>query len=195
MEWMRLLGAFALGAGVMFVGFWLKGSVNFSGDFVANVAGAAVGGAISVGLALAMFGYERRIATSDALRLANEQRAEAIRQALRHVRAIRECVRQGRELTINKSQRIRDDINEACYLTRKALEDKNLTDFPLRHAMLSASNVGDDSAARLLASLNDAKLEDANMILPEANVICETAVEKLDELIRNYTELRRAPEI
>jgi len=68
------------------------GQDQLAGDFAANVAGATIGGMISIGLAVMMFAHERRVAARDAAALAASRREQAIQEALRYVRAIRDCV-------------------------------------------------------------------------------------------------------
>src|SRR5690349_9898025 len=54
------------------------GNIELAGNFAANVAGAAIGGMISIGLAVMMFAHERRVAARDAAALAASQREQTI---------------------------------------------------------------------------------------------------------------------
>ena len=103
---MRSILTFVTGVIITTATFIFIGRVEISGDFAANVAGATIGGMISVGLALYMFERERRGARLEAARLVTEQRDESVRQALRYIRAIKECIQGGYAFNINNSQRI-----------------------------------------------------------------------------------------
>jgi len=177
--------------------FWGLGRVSVSlklaGDFEANVAGAMIGGMISVSLAILMFRHERQAAKRDAAELARTQRSQAIREALRHVRAIRECVAASQGLTINNSSRLIGSLRKSCELTSKALENSNLTDFPLRLAMSDAVAIGADTAGRLEYDIRNTSLSDANTISLGAASFCGPALTSIDELIDDYTRIRTLP--
>ena len=187
------VGLVVLGLIMGAIFFWIQGSLVISSDFAANVVGASIGGLISVGLALFIFDRERRDAKADALQKAHEQREEAIRQALRHIRAIRECITGGYGFNINTSQRIRGNILQSSSLARKALEDINLTDFPLRQSIEDAALIGNDTAASLISQLDAANLQDANITLPAAEQICDSAVSSLNQLMDDYKRIRAIP--
>lgn len=188
--------------GFVFCGFllvsswqWWNGQLEISGDFAANVGGAAIGGMISVGLAVVMFNHERKIALRDRALDEKSQRSEAIRQSLRHIRAIKECIMGARAVTINSFDRISTSIAQASHLATAALADQNLTDFPLRVSMSDAAQIGHTTQAALQSAMAQAGLQDANTPLPAAQAICETAINSLDQLIIAYTEIRRVPAV
>ena len=193
MEWAIRFGCIAIGAAIALVALWLHGPSPMSGDFAANVSGAAVGGFISVGLALWISGNERRSARLDAVEFVKEQRKEAIRQSLRHIRTIRDCINDGVKITINNSQNVRSDILSSVSLAKIALQDNNLTDFPLRRAMERTIQLGNSVATTLIHELDKAKLQDANLILPKAIEICEKATLELQDLMDKYADLRAVP--
>ena len=170
---------------------WLNGQLEISGEFTANVGGAAIGGMISVGLAVVMFNHERRIALRDRVADAAAQRNESIRQSLRHIRAIKECIIGASVITINSSDRILTTITEASKLTTEALLDRNLTDFPLRLSMKDAAKIGHTTVAEIQAAMAQAALQDANTPLPAAKAITETALIALRKLIADYTAIRQ----
>lgn len=176
---------------------WFAGPLTISvgGDFVANVAGATIGGLISVGLAVLMFRHERDVAVRDAVALADQQRHAAIRDALRFVRAIRECVEGGHAITINNAERIVGSLTTAVKLTRRALDDPQLTDFPLRLTMEDAAKIGEHVAPTLQYQIQAAGLADANTVLLAAAKTCDPALNSLDELIADYTKIRMHPAI
>ena len=188
--------AFAVG-GILLTSllFWKAGKLAIAGDFAANAGGAAIGGMISVGLAVLMFQHERKIVAKDMAINAAEQRHESIRQSLRHIRAIRECVLGASEVTINSMDRVITSIKGASKLTESALADLNLTDFPLRLSMEDAAKIGHQTAAYLQSAMGAAGLQDATIPLPAAKDICETAIRSLDELMKDYVEIRKVPSI
>ena len=141
MRWMERICFAGFGALLMLGGGVAAGSVTLGGDFLANVTGATIGGMISVGLAVMMFTYERKIAAKDAADSARRNWAAAIRESLRHIRAIREAVEAGRGITINNGDQLSEAIAQSAALTKRALEDVNLTDFHLRLAMEEAAKL------------------------------------------------------
>lgn len=173
--------------------FWRAGKLTISGDFAANAGGAAIGGLISVGLALAMFSHERKVAAKDAFENARRQRDADIQQALRRVRGIRESIEGARVISIRTCARITVSINEAVDRAIRALEDHELTDVPLRFAMEDAAEIGRDAAERLRRTVYSSGLQDANATVSAASIICDTANQKIDNLISEYTSLRAHP--
>ena len=113
MRWLERLG-FLVSGGVISAALLLAwGKIELAGDFAAYVAGATIGGMISIGLAVMMFAHERRVATRDAAALATSLREQAIQEALRYVRAIRDCVIGAKAITINNCGRITTSLTEA----------------------------------------------------------------------------------
>jgi hypothetical protein len=195
MSWLERFGCALFGFLLASLLQWSNGHLEVSGDFAANVGGAAIGGMISVGLAVVMFNHERKIAQRDRALDAQTQRSEAIRQSLRHIRAIKECILGAGAITINSFERISTSISKASQLTTAALEDQNLTDFPLRVSMGDAAQIGHTTVAALQSAMAQAGLQDANTPLPAAQEICETAIDSLNQLIANYTEIRKVPAV
>ena len=195
MDWKKGTGFTFLGFGLASLWQWINGQLEVSGEFAANVVGATIGGTISVGLAVFMFNRERKIALQDRESEAAAQRSESIRQALRHIRAIKECILGGRAITINSSERILTSIIGASNLATVALSDQNLTDFPLRLSMTDAAQIGHQTAATLQAEMHRAALKDATIPVPAAEEICATAIGSLNRLIADYTAIRQLPSV
>jgi cytochrome P450 len=149
MRWLERLGFLVSGGGISAAILLALGKIELAGDFAANVAGATIGGMISIGLAIRMFAHERRVAKRDAAALAASRREQAIREALRYVRAIRERVIGATAITINNCDRIITSLKEASAPARRALDDINLTDFPLRLAMADTARIGHQTAESL----------------------------------------------
>jgi Sec7-like guanine-nucleotide exchange factor len=164
-----------------------------SDNILASIIGAAIGGFISVGLAIMMFRHERKVAKNDAKKAAQDQRIESIRQSLRYVRAIRECIANGRRININDSVRILSSIRESSKLSRRALEDINLSDFDLRLAMEDAAKIGFETANNLDHELSQSGLQDANIALNGADAICNSAIDRIRKLEDKYSDLRKVP--
>ena len=195
MEWAFRIACLITGGTIVLGLLWFNGPSQISGDFAANVAGATVGGFISVGLALWISEKERQTARADAVSNLQEQRKEAIRQTLRHIRAIRDCVKDGNKITINNCQSVRADIMSSISLARIELQDTNLTDFPLRRSMERSIQIGNATASTLIHEIDEAQLQDANLILPSAAGVCNPAVQELNQLMDEYANLRAFPAI
>lgn len=195
MVWLGRVGWAAVGAlATLAIGF-VFGRVEFGGDFVANIAGASIGGGISVGLAIAMFSHQRDVARKDTAKAEARTWAAAIRESLRYIRAIREAVDAGRGITINNGDQLSNAMAQSADLTVRALSDVNLTDFRLRLAMEEAAKIGHQVSQTLPAQLAQAGLTDANTPLMAAANTCDPAIVKLDELIAEYTRIRNLPSI
>ncbi len=192
MLWFERVSIFALGAATTSTIFLFLGRLKIDGEFFGNIAGAAIGGMITVGLALLMFNKERQIAILDSRSTKQASRAEDIRQALRHVRSVRECLIGASGVTINTSERIFRALDKSIELSRRALTDLNLTDFPLRFAIEDAASIGATTSAKLKADLAAANLQEANQALPTAEGDCNLALESIDKLIDSYTQIRKA---
>jgi hypothetical protein len=195
MKWLERSGFVAVGSALAFGVVAAAGRVTLGGDFLANIAGATIGGTISVGLAVMMFTYQRKIAGKDAEEASKRNWTAAVRESLRYVRAIREAVEAGRGITINNGAKLSAAIAQSAALTKRALQDVNLTDFHLRLAMEEAALIGDQISQTLPGQLSQAGLADANTLLPSANLICDPALRRLDELIADYTRIRNLPVI
>lgn len=195
MNWVERTLWVGVGVLLALVAFWIFGSLTVAGDFAANVSGAAIGGMISVGLAILMYQHERKVSAKDTANSLEHQRSEAIREALRYVRAIRGCIVGGNQITINTSERITRSLNKARELAVRALDDPALTDFSLRLAMEDAATIASDTVARLNHDLQQAALQEANQPAPNALDISDSAIRALDELIAGYTNLRRLPRL
>ncbi len=127
----------------------LVGSVSLSGDFTANVAGATIGGLISVGLALAMFNRERATSKQDAAQKDALEWEAAMREALRYIRSIDEAASLGATNSINAGAEVTAEIRQACSRATRRLNDVDLTDIPLRGCMREAIRIGEDLANEL----------------------------------------------
>lgn len=188
-------GWFGIGALAMLIAGYAHGNIKFEGDFMANVAGAAIGGAISVGLAVRMFKHERDVAKYDADEANDRNWAAAIREALRYIRAIRETIVAGRAITKNTSNDVTAAIEQAGHLTIRALMDVNLTDFPLRLRMEKAAEHAFQVAKDLRSQIAVASLPNADVPLMAAANTCDPAIEAIDKLIAEYTAIRNAPSL
>jgi hypothetical protein len=150
---------------------------------------------ISIGLAVMMFAHERRVARRIAAALAASQRKQAIQEALRYVRTIRDCVIGAKAITINNCDRITISLKEASALVRRALEDVNLTDFPLRLAMADAARIGYQTAESLGHQVQTSGTQDANIHIAGTDGTIDHADAHLTQLIDDYTRLRQLPAI
>lgn len=195
MRWLERLGFAFLGVVLAFGAFVATGQCTLGGDILANIAGATIGGFISVGLALTMFNRERHEAAAEAAKRVKSDRAEAIRESLRYVRGIRDVAESMRNITINNSELLSRQMVKSVEKTRRALEDVTATDFHLRLAMEEAAEVGHNLAQSLPAQVNAAGMAEANQPLPNADATCTTAVEQLNKLIADYTRVRALPAI
>ena len=192
-RWIERAGYGVTGVLAGFGGSYILGAahVSIEGEVAANILGATIGGLIAVGLALGMAHRERAIALRDAAEATEQARARSIVDALRYVRSIRECVFGGRAITINNCQRITETLNQAVVLTRRALDDITLTDFPLRLAMRDAAQIGEHVAATLAYQVQQSGLTDANIVLGAAANTVDPALNTINQLMEDYTELRR----
>lgn len=195
MRWLERLG-FLVAGGVISAAILLAlGEIELAGDFAANVAGATMGGMISIGLAVMMFAHERRVAARDGAALAASQREQAIQEALRYVRAIRDCVIGAKPITINSCDRITTSLKEASALAKRALDDVNLTDFPLRLAMADAAKIGHQTAESLAQQVQSSGAQEANTHVTGTDGTIDHAEAHLNQLIDDYTRLRLLPAV
>lgn len=195
MRWFERLGFLVAGGVISATILLALGKIEMAGDFAANVAGATIGGIISIGLAVMMFAHERRVATRDAVALAASQREQAIQEALRYVRAIRDCVIGAKAITINNCDRITTSLKDASALARRALDDVNLTDFPLRLAMADAARIGHQTAESLAQRVQTSSAQDANIHIAGTDGTIDHAEAHLTQLIDDYTRLRLLPAV
>jgi len=170
-----------------------SGQVTFEGDFVANVAGATIGGFISVTLAILMFNHERKVAAADAAEKDVQDREESIRQALRHIRGIRESIEVGLSITINNSERTIDEIVYSIRIADQFYHRGESTDIHLRFATMEAIQVGNDVPNRLFTAVSQSGENDANVVVPAADLICRSAIEKIDIIMNDYARIRKYP--
>lgn len=195
MRWLERLGCLVAGSVISAVILLALGKIEMSGDFAANVAGATIGGMISIGLAVMMFAHERRVAARDAAALAASQREKAIQEALRYVRAIRDSVIGAKAITINNCDRITTSLKDASALAKRALDDVNLTDFPLRLAMADAARIGHQTAESLAHQVQTSGALDANIHIAGTDGTIDHAEAHLTQLIDDYSRLRLLPMI
>lgn len=195
MRWLERLGLIVAGAVISAAILLAWGRIELAGDFAANVAGATIGGILSIGLAVMMFAHERRVAARDAAALAARQREQAIQEALRYVRAIRDCVIGARAITINNCDRITTSLKEASALAKRALDDVNLTDFPLRLAMADAARIGHQTAESLAQQVQTSGVSDANIHIAGTDGTIDHAEAHLTRLIDDYSRMRLLPTI
>lgn len=193
MKWIKRLIWAILGAAASAMIFAWRGGIQFGDEFVANVSGAAVGGVITVGLAMFMFRHERHLAARDASAAEQRNWSAAIREALRHVRAVRECVNDARLISVNERDLRADAIVHAARLCNRRLKDHDLTDFPLRHALKAAAKEGYTAATRLRRAVDQGGMSHADEPAPAADQICSEVIEVLDKLIADYTTRRSLP--
>ncbi|MDK2756136.1 MAG: hypothetical protein KYX66_05310 [Blastomonas fulva] len=193
MRWLERLGFLVAGAVISAVILLALGKIEMAGDFAANVAGATIGGMISILLAVMMFAHERRVAARDAAALAASQREQAIQEALRYVRAIRDCVIGAKAITINNCDRITTSLKDASALAKRALDDVNLTDFPLRLAMADAARIGHQTAESLAQQVQSSGALDADIHIAGTDGTIDQAEVRLTQLIDDYSRLRMLP--
>lgn len=190
----RGVGA-TVGTSLTFAAGVAHGPVKIGGDFAANIAGATIGGAISVALAIAMFSYQRRVSARDAKVAAERAWDDAIDQSLRHIRAIRDAVQAGKDITLNSCDKISAAILSSSELAKRALNDTNLTDFNLRLAMEEAAQLGHTVSQTLPASLRATPITEANASFLGADTICDPVLRRLEELMAEYKQLRNLPTV
>lgn len=195
LKWLQRVGSVIVGVLIATMFFWHRGQVTIGGDFVANVTGAAIGGAISVGLAVAMFQHERGIAEHDRAEVEAANRQEAIRQSLRYIRGIRDCVAATEAITLNNSDRLASNVDEAKDLAFRAAGDANLSDFALKMAMRDAGNIADDFLGRLHFAVHNADVPTADDVITSLAGDRQNAMASLAELINDYTLLRQLPAV
>jgi hypothetical protein len=194
MHWLERAAFTAIGGCLTAVGFWYAGRVNLGdheAEFAANATGAFIGGFISVGLALFMFHHERSEANRTADQTARLQRTNAIMDALRYVRSVRDAVASARPLTINNKTRVVRSINQAVMLTERALGDINLTDVDLRLTMEDAAKIGHEVAQNFNFIVDSCGLDDADQHVLGADGPRDAALSKLDVLKDDYFSRRQ----
>lgn len=181
-----------MGGAAITLAIWMMTDIEWGKDFGANVAGATIGGIISVGLALGMFDYQRRSDQTKADEQAAAQRRDAILQSLRYIRAIHSCVAAASGLTINKADSVVSNLSEASNDTARSLSFAG-TDYPLRDAMRRASTIGLDAAGRIGFAANNSGLQDANTPILAVEAFVADALTQLDVIINDYKDLRKNP--
>lgn len=202
MDWVDRIGFFAAGAAFVAVMWFFTGGLTIGGDFAANIAGATVGGAITVGLALwtfnrqqrlsaAAYAEQQRLATERAEHEAGKKRAEDITRSQRYIRAMYDAVKVGKTLMPWNGEQIIKAIEDSVRLTRRVLQDDfNLVDFDLRLAMEQAAIEGESTAIELRNKL--AVMDKTNMTsrMESADDSIEMSLTSLSVLMSKYRDLR-----
>lgn len=80
-------------------------------------------------------------------------------------------------------------------LAKRALDDVNLTDFPLRLAMADAASIGHQTAGSLAQQVQTSGAQDANVHIAGTDGTIDHAETHLSQLIDDYTRLRLLPAI
>lgn len=220
MWWIDRIQFAAAGAAFVAVLWFFTGGLTVGGDFAANIAGATVGGAISVGLALwtfdrqqkasaAAYAEQQRLAVESAARSAaayaeqqrldaesaeheaGKNRAETITRSQRYIRAIYDAVKKGKTLTPSNGDRIIKAIEDSVRVTLRVLRyDFNLVDFDLRLAMEQAASEGQSMVKELKTKF--ASMDKTNSVarMESADESCDSTLTYLDSLMAEYRSIR-----
>lgn len=202
MDWIDRIAFFAAGAAFVAVVWFFTGGLTIGGDFAANIAGATVGGAISVGLALwtfnrqqkltaAAYAEQQRLAAASAEHEAGKSRADDITRSQRYIRAIHNAVIVCKNLTPSDGDRKIKALEDFVKLTRRVLRyDPNLVDFNLRLAMEQAAIEGESMAKELRTKFAAMDKTNSAARLESADESIESSLTWLDQLMSEYRNMR-----
>lgn len=206
MDWFDRIG-FAIAGGSFVAVMWMVfGGVTFGGDFAANVAGATIGGFISVGLALYMFNRQQLasakvLSDQQDLAAANAEyenlknRAHTITRSLRYIHSIRDAVKAAKTMTAHDGERIINVVGNSGLLVERVLrEDLTLTDFDLRFAMEEAAAAARGIEKTLRIKFDEAKKTGTIRTSPVADMECDACIGALEGISAQYRWIRNGKE-
>lgn len=114
---------------------------------------------------------------------------------MRYVRAIHEYVIGAKATTINNCDGITTSLREAPALAKRALNDVNLTNSPLRLAMANAARIAHQTAQSLAQQVRTSGAQDADIHIVGTEGTIDHSQSHLNQLIDDYTRLRLLPVI